>query len=260
MPISRTISAARAIGRSARTPSASSTSALPARLVAARLPCFATGTPAPATTKAAAVETLKVPAPSPPVPQVSIARGSGAGAPSARARSARAAATISSTRLALRAQRDEQRRDRDGARLAVHDLAERRFEQGAGQPARAGSPDRARRGPSCARSAARHEVRDQRAAVRRQHRLGMELHAFDRQLRGAAHPSLRLRASAPTPASAAGIRVVVDHQRVVERGGESGSAGPRRQPAPSWSIATALPCRGARARTTRPPNATPIAW
>ena len=43
-----------------RAPSASSTSALPLRDVAERLPCFATGTPAPATTKAAAVETLNV--------------------------------------------------------------------------------------------------------------------------------------------------------------------------------------------------------
>ncbi len=41
------------------TPNASSTSALPQNDVAAREPCFATGTPAPAMTKAAAVETLK---------------------------------------------------------------------------------------------------------------------------------------------------------------------------------------------------------
>ena len=36
-------------------------------------PCFATGTPAPATTNAAAVEMFKVPLPSPPVPTISIA-------------------------------------------------------------------------------------------------------------------------------------------------------------------------------------------
>src|ERR1700674_4597270 len=57
------------------TPSASSTSALPHRLDAARFPCFATGVPAPAATSAAAVEILNVPARSPPVPQVSIAPG-----------------------------------------------------------------------------------------------------------------------------------------------------------------------------------------
>ena len=55
------------------TPRASSTSALPQRDEAARLPCLATGQPAPATTSAAAVEMLKVPARSPPVPQVSTA-------------------------------------------------------------------------------------------------------------------------------------------------------------------------------------------
>src|SRR5438876_8614823 len=54
------------------TPSAESTSALPQRLLAARLPCFATGSPAPATTKAAAVETLKVLAQLDPVPAVSM--------------------------------------------------------------------------------------------------------------------------------------------------------------------------------------------
>ena len=54
------------------TPSAPSTSALPERLVAARLPCLATGSPAPAMTKAAAVETLKHLAALEPVPAVSI--------------------------------------------------------------------------------------------------------------------------------------------------------------------------------------------
>ena len=55
------------------TPSASRTSALPQRDDAARLPCLATGHPAPAATRAAAVEMLNVPAPSPPVPHVSTA-------------------------------------------------------------------------------------------------------------------------------------------------------------------------------------------
>src|SRR6266542_3073516 len=56
------------------TPSASSTSALPQGDVAAREPCFATGTPAPAMTKAAAVETLNVFARLDPVPAVSMRR------------------------------------------------------------------------------------------------------------------------------------------------------------------------------------------
>src|SRR5256714_13783780 len=54
------------------TPKAPRTSALPHLLLAARLPCFATGKPAPALTKAAAVETLKVFAALEPVPAVSI--------------------------------------------------------------------------------------------------------------------------------------------------------------------------------------------
>ncbi len=78
------------------TPSAFSTSAEPEREETERLPCLATGTPAPATTKAAAVEMLKVPLASPPVPQVSMAP-SGARTFVALARMARAAPAISST-------------------------------------------------------------------------------------------------------------------------------------------------------------------
>src|SRR6478609_209280 len=52
-------------------PRASSTSALPARLVAARLPCLATGTPAAEAIRAAPVDRLRLAEPSPPVPQVS---------------------------------------------------------------------------------------------------------------------------------------------------------------------------------------------
>ena len=51
-----------------RTPRASSTSAAPQLPEAARLPCLAMRTPAPAATSAAAVEMLKVLLPSPPVP------------------------------------------------------------------------------------------------------------------------------------------------------------------------------------------------
>src|SRR5215475_10343987 len=61
--------------RSILTPSAPSTSAAPEREESARLPCFATGTPAPATMKAAQVEMLCEPEASPPVPTTSIASG-----------------------------------------------------------------------------------------------------------------------------------------------------------------------------------------
>ena len=59
--------------RSIRPPRASSTSALPQRLVAERLPCLATAAPAAEARIPAAVETLNVPALSPPVPHVSRA-------------------------------------------------------------------------------------------------------------------------------------------------------------------------------------------
>ena len=63
-----------------------------------RLPCFATDTPAPATTKALTVEMLNVCAPSPPVPQVSTSDDLGVlhGIARAAERMARANPTISS--------------------------------------------------------------------------------------------------------------------------------------------------------------------
>jgi hypothetical protein len=54
------------------TPNAESTSALPDLLLAARFPCFATGNPAAAITKAAAVEILNVFDLLEPVPAVSM--------------------------------------------------------------------------------------------------------------------------------------------------------------------------------------------
>jgi hypothetical protein len=78
------------------TPSVVSTSADPDFEESARLPCLATGTPQPATTKALAVEILKLPEASPPVPQVSIVPG-GASIETAFARMIRAAPVISST-------------------------------------------------------------------------------------------------------------------------------------------------------------------
>src|SRR5436190_12903353 len=57
------------------TPRASSTSAEPDADDAARLPCLHTGTPAPATTKAAMVDTFTLWLRSPPVPHVSMASG-----------------------------------------------------------------------------------------------------------------------------------------------------------------------------------------
>src|SRR5262249_41860473 len=79
--------------RSMGTPSAARTSAAPQREDSARLPCFATGTPAPATMKAAQVEMLYDPDASPPVPTTSIA-SAGASTASIFARMVRTAPVI----------------------------------------------------------------------------------------------------------------------------------------------------------------------
>src|SRR6516225_472553 len=78
------------------TPKAESTSAAPDRDDKARLPCLATGTPAPATISAAQVEILNEPEASPPVPTTSIASG-GACTRSIFARMTLTAPVISST-------------------------------------------------------------------------------------------------------------------------------------------------------------------
>ena len=78
------------------TPSAASTSAAPERDDSARLPCLATGTPAPATMNAAQVEMLNEPEASPPVPTTSMASG-GASTRSILPRMAVTAPVISST-------------------------------------------------------------------------------------------------------------------------------------------------------------------
>ena len=91
-------------------------------LVAERLPCLATVTPAPAATMAAAVEMLKVLAPSPPVPQVSRITSASTSTFSASALMARAMPTISSRGLALDAQGAEEGGRLGFAGTAAHDL------------------------------------------------------------------------------------------------------------------------------------------
>src|SRR3984885_8447644 len=81
--------------RSILTPKAANTSAAPERDESARLPCLATGTPAPATMSAAQVEMLNEPEASPPVPTTSMASG-GALTRSILARIADTAPVISS--------------------------------------------------------------------------------------------------------------------------------------------------------------------
>src|SRR6201996_7922656 len=96
MPASRTQRPTCSGRRSIFTPSEASTSAAPERDDSARLPCLATGTPAPATMKEAQVEALTEPEPSPPVPTISTA-SAGAVTRSILARIADTAPVISST-------------------------------------------------------------------------------------------------------------------------------------------------------------------
>src|SRR6516225_7134645 len=96
MPASRMQSPICSGDNSMFTPKAESTSAAPERDDKARLPCLATGTPAPATISAAQVEMLNEPEASPPVPTTSIAFG-GACTRSILARMTLTAPVISST-------------------------------------------------------------------------------------------------------------------------------------------------------------------
>ena len=96
MPASRTDFSSSGKSASILIPRVPSTSAAPDLEDAARLPCFAMGTPHPATTIAMQVEILYVPDRSPPVPTTSIAP-SGALIVVALARMVVAAPVISST-------------------------------------------------------------------------------------------------------------------------------------------------------------------
>ena len=107
------------------TPRAASASADPVRLVTARLPCLATGTPAAATTSAAAVLMLNVPEPSPPVPQVSMqggARGTNGGHVAAQGQGG---AGDFLGRFALEPQRREQQADLPIGTVSLHDRVDR---------------------------------------------------------------------------------------------------------------------------------------
>ena len=122
-------------------PSASRTSAEPEREVKLRFPCFATRTPAPATTKAAAVEMLSVPTRPPPVPQVSTVPS-----PSAPSRRTMAlpqrgrGAGDFVRRLALGPKPHQQGCGLHRSRLPAHDHLEGRGGLVAGQEAAFGEP------------------------------------------------------------------------------------------------------------------------
>src|SRR5215204_5238903 len=137
-------------------PSASRTSALPAWLVAALLPCLATTTPAPRATNAAAVETFIVPFASPPVPQVS---------------------TTPSWASTLAAKRGKERgRGRRGS-IALHDGLQRAFRLALGQNLPIGGP--AKRIAQHDSGSEPQEVLQEVVAASGQDALGVELDALD---------------------------------------------------------------------------------
>ena len=185
MPASRRQCVAPSGSRSIFTPSASSTSAAPLLEDMLRLPCLATGTPQPATTKDTAVEMLSVPWPSPPVPHRSIAPG-GASIAFMLARMTRAAPTISATVGPRRDCADRNAARSSSLTVAGHDGRERarrcalveRFSARRRASSNERIPQR-----SCRNAREffreRQEILQQRVAVLRRDAFGMELDAMD---------------------------------------------------------------------------------
>jgi hypothetical protein len=124
MPTSASDRSTPSASRSMATPRASSRSAEPQWLEAARFPCLATGTPAPATTTAETVEMLKVPLRSPP---------GAAGIDDRRGRDDRVGELEGGPRealelvggLALRPERHQEAGDLTRRRVTAHDAAHR---------------------------------------------------------------------------------------------------------------------------------------
>ena len=170
------------------TPSASSRSAEPERLVFERLPCLATAQPAPAATRAAVVETLKVEGP-PPVPAVST-RSSRVQLDRSRKRAHGAGqADQLGHGLALGPQGDQEGAGLDLAGATLHDLAEHGRSVVGGQVVARGDrvdrPGQDRHSafppPDAASRVEPEEGGDHLLAAGGQYRLGVELDSFGRQ-------------------------------------------------------------------------------
>src|SRR5579875_216005 len=181
-PTASIVRATSSASRSMRAPRASSRSADPERLVAERLPCLATAQPAPAAISAAVVETLKVLRP-PPVPAVSSRCSARTSTLAAKSRIVRASPATSSTVSPF---------VRRAIRKAAISTSEALPSMISASTAAARSWPRSWRRAS--RSTASltsafatapsvgQEVRQQPLALRREHRLGVKLHALGRQL------------------------------------------------------------------------------
>src|SRR3954452_13208224 len=203
--------------RSIRTPSASSTSAEPDRPVAERLPCLATAQPAPAAISAAVVDTLNVGRP-PPVPAVSIRSSQLVRTGLASRRIVVARPTSSSTvspfvRSAI-----------STAAVCTSDALPSMISASTSAACSAlrSRPD-ASASIAWVRTSGIQEVAQQLLAVRREHRLGVELDAVGRQL---AMAHRHEDAAAARRLDQARGQVRIDDQRVVaadhERVGEAG--------------------------------------
>src|SRR5437588_1244572 len=229
-------SATAAGSRSIRAPSASSTSAEPQRLVAERLPCFATLQPAPAATNAAVVETLNVGRP-PPVPAVSTSSSvrTSTGTASSRMTRARPASSPAVSPLVLSAIRKPAACASD-ARPAIisvstepaasvlrdspeasRSIASVRIPFGISTEAvgsvRMRHPSRVGRSTSDPASA--QEIPQQSLATLRQDRLGMELDTLGGQL---AVPQPHHRLAGPRRAFEHVRKTGIDDERVVPAG------------------------------------------
>ena len=166
------------------------------------MPCFATPAPAAAATSAAAVEMLNVALPSPPVPTMSTRSVALRRDGERRARaSPRRSPAISSARLALQPQRDEEAADLGLRRLAGHDLVHHRARLLAVEVVTVEQPRE---------RLLDHDSRKFRASSRPsggQHGLGVELDAVDRQLAVADAHHLAVARSARVTSSSSGTRV-----------------------------------------------------
>ena len=171
-------SATRSGAASSRTPSASKTSALPHWLETARLPCFATRTPAPASTIAAAVDTLKVARHRRLCHTCRTRRRTSCQSFTARDAHRLRKPDELGRALAFQRERHEHRGDLRRLRVAVHDRPHELSGLGARQvlvPAKLLEQIGAKPSMSASR-----KFRSSRMPTERQHRLRMELHAKHR--------------------------------------------------------------------------------
>src|SRR5579875_2145716 len=223
--------------RSILTPSAPSTSAAPAREESARLPCLATGTPQPATMKAAQVEMLNEPEASPPVPTMSMA-SAGAFTRSIFARIVVTAPVISSTvsprtRNAINSapicdgvaspdiMRSNAEADSSRVRLAPVATLARSALNSSAMSAPLNRRLAARRGAAATARIPRgreiEKILQDEMAVFRSDAFGMELHAMDRQA-GMHQPHHEAVVGLRIGDELARHRGVIDHQRMITRG------------------------------------------